>query len=340
MKNIKYNILLDTNIYESKNFELSTDSTFSYLQQNCDKGICELFSHSIIIQECKKHIEERVKSLKKLCKTVFKSLKDKEPSKFSDWIKEMEEITNTDYLRTFEEFIKNTKCTIISSKNLNVEKVLDQYFNKLPPFGSKGKKDEFPDAIVIESLRKYIDDNNEKFIVVSTDDDWKYALNGSNNITFFKDIKSAFNFMFNNVREEANKILDDWCNIDLVLDEVKTLLKDKQIYTDNFKDDFQVCDVNFDYPNICIYDYSKNSIVLGVDIDAIVEFGGKLFDETNSVYDSEIKDYTNEEYEDYYTDDRVNIEFNIILDLENQKYKIEPKFKDKNFYYNGSKLYL
>lgn len=146
--------------------------------------------------------------------------------------------------------------------------------------------------------------------------------------------------MFDKVHEEADKILDDWCNMNFVLDEVKSLLEDKQIFTDNIKDDLQVLDISFDYPNICIYDYSENKIVLGVDIDAIVEFGGELFDETNSVYDSEIKDYTNEEYEDYYTDDRVNIEFNIILDLENQKYKIEPKFKDKNFYYNGSKLYL
>lgn len=56
-------------------------------------------------------------------------------------------------------------------KNIDLQSIVNNYFEKNPPFSDK-KKSEFPDAIVLKSLELWCEENNQKCIILSKDNDF------------------------------------------------------------------------------------------------------------------------------------------------------------------------
>ncbi|QOZ74960.1 hypothetical protein XH83_05620 [Bradyrhizobium sp. CCBAU 53351] len=73
----------------------------------------------------------------------------------------------------FEKFLEDVKAREIPLQ-ADLEKLFDDYFAQTPPF-SGGKKSEFPDAVVLISLRKWRADRHQKIYVISGDPDMKAA---------------------------------------------------------------------------------------------------------------------------------------------------------------------
>jgi hypothetical protein len=70
-------------------------------------------------------------------------------------------------------FVDATGTDIIPADTAAMKEILAAYFGKKPPFSSKGKKDEFPDAISLLALETWAKQANKKVLAVSGDSDWK-----------------------------------------------------------------------------------------------------------------------------------------------------------------------
>lgn len=81
--------------------------------------------------------------------------------------------TETTCRETFDHFLKN-KQDIVFDNKIDLDLLLRLYFNSRPPFGKKeDKKHEFPDAIALQSLEIFAEENKCTIVVISKDTDWK-----------------------------------------------------------------------------------------------------------------------------------------------------------------------
>lgn len=80
------------------------------------------------------------------------------------------DVVAKDLCDQFDAFLRETKATIIDTKNLNVGDVLNKYFAGAPPFGNaETKKHEFPDAFAIQALAEFAESRDIPIFVVSKD---------------------------------------------------------------------------------------------------------------------------------------------------------------------------
>lgn len=92
-------------------------------------------------------------------------------------IKEAKDKFNN-FLSLFSVDINSLKGKLIHADNQNFDlgEVLDDYFNHRPPFENKNnKKNEFPDALIIQNISQQFK-NHDNFIVVSSDNGFRKAV--------------------------------------------------------------------------------------------------------------------------------------------------------------------
>lgn len=73
----------------------------------------------------------------------------------------------------FDEKLQQANVIIIEYQKIEIEKLLNNYFDELPPFNSKNKKNEFPDAITIQLMEEWCEANNQTIKTLSTDKDFE-----------------------------------------------------------------------------------------------------------------------------------------------------------------------
>lgn len=61
----------------------------------------------------------------------------------------------------------------IKLSEISIHEIVDNYFDKKPPFGSGDKKHEFPDALILNSLIKEKFNDDDEVFIVSEDKDWQ-----------------------------------------------------------------------------------------------------------------------------------------------------------------------
>jgi hypothetical protein len=97
----------------------------------------------------------------------------------------------------FEEYSNYAGLTILySSDYVSLQKLIETYFNKYPPF-SKKKKDEFPDAIVLLTLETWAEKENTVLLAVSKDRDWHEFCKGSQHLLCVDDLFQALTLLHN-----------------------------------------------------------------------------------------------------------------------------------------------
>lgn len=195
-----------------------------------------------------------------------------------------------------------------------LEIVFDKYFKKEKPFGSNGKSKEFPDAFVLAGLEKYAIDNSiDKIIVFSADNDMK---NYNSDILHYEDMGLYLDdFIQNRIdalhideqRRDVDKLLNFMRNAPSVfkqriLDRAKTYLDD----VDRFSRRFNYAEIEEVYNIELDLDISENNVeLLSIDDNQIeadvfpTVFGTiqvKYFDEEDSVWDPEDKEWIIKSY--------------------------------------------
>lgn len=108
-------------------------------------------------------------------------------------------------------FVKATGAHIVSSEKASGKDILQAYFDIKPPFASKGKKAEFPDAFSLFALEAWAKEKQKKILVVSDDPDWKAFAAASPDMTCMPNLADAMSALVQAVGTaeiEAKKVLD------------------------------------------------------------------------------------------------------------------------------------
>lgn len=183
-------ICFDTNIYDNTkyNFDDQFYKTFKDLKKEKFPDL-EIYINSIIYREVMAHLEEKgqennevIEGVKKddwnleLFDELQRALDDIDCLREAS-IKEAKDKFNN-FLSLFSVDINSLKGKLIHADNQNFDlgEVLDDYFNHRPPFENKNnKKNEFPDALIIQNISQRFK-NHDNFIVVSSDNGFRKAV--------------------------------------------------------------------------------------------------------------------------------------------------------------------
>jgi hypothetical protein len=158
-------IFIDTEAYVREKFDWKSKS-FTRIQELTEGRQIRVLTTSITKREVRKNISETLahaQSALKKYEVVIEQLGISTDNGGNG--------ANERLLKLFDEFMARIKAEEITLTN-NLEKLFDDYFQRVPPF-SEAKKSEFPDAAVIDALRTFAKEKRQKIYVVSNDPDLK-----------------------------------------------------------------------------------------------------------------------------------------------------------------------
>ncbi len=343
----KITVILDTNVFDSMNYSFHRGS-LKYLEEYIKQGKIELWIHNIAVSETKKHIKAKlsdfVKDLKnnRTFKNVFWADK-----KYIDILSQLEDDTVIqDGIKAFEEYLARTKARILDNSHVNIDDILKSYFDQTPPFSS-GKKSEFPDAIMISSIKKELSSVDELHIIAS-DDDWRRSFENERKVSVYESLKDFLNFYNkqNEVRVEVETYFKDDSVSDQISREVKSLLDafsfevagrfadESSLTFDQYCEEitnqitnkFEGCALYIEYidPIFSRSDSDEETegvIKVQIDSQAIIELECGYFNAEKSIWDPEEKEYIHKVID--FVKESHRIEFTTIINLKATRKKGE-----------------
>ncbi len=174
----QYNVFLDTQVFCKANYNFNGGS-LNNLKRLCDDGTAKLFTNDIVIRETERHIKEDVIELARKAKNAIKKqgkLFNALDSKEYDAIESVLMNAPENLLSQYKKYIED--AIILSNHDLSIEELFNSYFNETAPFEDREKKkSEFPDAVIIMSIKKYLKENpGISLHIVTEDNGWHNAL--------------------------------------------------------------------------------------------------------------------------------------------------------------------
>ncbi|GIM57276.1 hypothetical protein CAPN006_16690 [Capnocytophaga canimorsus] len=167
MNNKQETIFIDTSIFIEQNFiyGYKIKTIFEQAEKGEIKIILPKLIYDEILNRISIKIEEEVKTTQKL--SLLKNIYENKIGEASLIVKKFQSV--------FKETIKRAKVEIIEyPKDVAIiEEIFTNYFQIRPPFGTKSKKCEFPDAFTLKILENWAIEKEKTIKVFSNDNDIK-----------------------------------------------------------------------------------------------------------------------------------------------------------------------
>jgi hypothetical protein len=189
----------------------------------------------------------------------------------------------------FEDFLLEVSAEEVPlSANLN--NVFGDYFTQKPPFSAK-KKSEFPDAIVVASLRDFSSKRGAKIYVVSGDGDLKECCGERGSLIHAESLGDVIS-RATVTQKLHDTLLQFLANSDYLKDNLASKLKYKDVYVrglSRFSDHLEVSgsvtdarDVSVQHLNVLSEDADQTFVCViefetHLCIDLEIEVGGRMF---------------------------------------------------------------
>lgn len=321
-------VFIDSNIFMSWNYSIHKEGYLNILKTSVKKNEIKLYTSDIVIREVEKHIRKdalgSIKILLDAKKAVQKNISPsllKETSLFNIFEiekgymeKEVEGI-----LEKYRKKLKETNITILNNEGVDIESVMEDYFQVRLPFKNKeSKKHEFPDAFMVSKLKKEFNKENP-ISIISNDDGFRKTLENNEGFTCFDSINKFLNKLNqeNKNYDEIVAKINDKKFRKQILEKITREINLSQIEVDGLDSDrkgYDYEDVYIetksidDYEFISINEMRENFVDLTVLCKGEVSIIGSYYDYDNSIWDYEGKRY-------------------IYLDIRENYEKHEPKFK-------------
>lgn len=163
-------ILIDTEVFVREKFDWNSNS-FTRLKELVKAGHLRVLTTSItkneVIRKQREALDNAAKSVKKH-EVILGQLG---ASTAPEILNAPSAAAELELL--FQKFLTDIKAREVPL-HANLDSLFEGYFAQTPPF-SGGKKSEFPDAIVLSSLRNWCSESGKKIYAVSGDPDFKIA---------------------------------------------------------------------------------------------------------------------------------------------------------------------
>lgn len=288
------NVFIDTQYYVKSGLHFE-GAAFKAFIDLCERGELNLIITSVVEREVKSKIEESIKDALQAVQTIQRKariLKSVEDGPLQNFFMPVEIDGVYESARNaFNEFLDACNTNFAPVSVIDIEKILNDYFEKKAPFGDGKKKSEFPDAISLGAIEKYI--GEEEVYVVSDDDDLKNYC--KDNVGFhcvetldkLLDIYNAReNFLSNAISSYIESIKEN------IGEEIKELLEhadawNESVWEDSELESFKV--VSMSELDFSIVSIDENSCIVTFDISADFEVTVSGPDFTNGYWDGEDK---------------------------------------------------
>jgi len=285
------NIFIDTSIFKGIKF-LWNHKYLKIITKLANSNEIQLFLTTITKREIIKKITEDVNSsisqMKKLRKeaTILSSLKE-----YDKIFKRIDkEKLKKKLIDKFDKFCKESKCQIISTNNVQIDEVFSKYFDEQPPFKRSGKKFEFPDAFVLESLSNWCKKNNDQMYIISNDNDMKDFCKENEYLYFINNIPKFLNIFLSHIKYSIRIIQMFEDNIDKIHEKLKSEFEWLGFYLEDREGDVlsaELKDAEFDDINLI----DLNNASAFFELDTLIKFEAEIYydDYDTAIYDSEDK---------------------------------------------------
>lgn len=305
-------VTIDTNIFDSAKYDLSEKSTLSLLIDFVKRGKIKVVLSHIVIEEAKCHLAEQTKKVLSISRNIR-----------SDILKESTEylvkylgldrllvIDNKDEIvkksiELFDDYIKSINAEILGSELINLDLIINDYFQIKPPFQSGEKKrKEFPDAFIACQIRERFGEE-EQVAIISNDSGFKLACKTAPNHFFFESLGQLFDtinkdeIIYNDTVDsiENLKLYICFCISEYIKDNESIDVRGRSIDKDGVEsgynyDEFYIKSIkNTSFRVWSVDEMSEQSsiVTLFCDSEIVVDCFYKDYD--NAPWDSSIKDY-------------------------------------------------
>lgn len=295
---------------------------FAALKKHIESNKLTILTHEIAVKEMENHIREEVaKQIEKLI--AVKNTKElvllKSIPKYENFFLDVqqEEIID-DSIKALKSKLKEVGFSTLKTGNISVKDLLHDYFFSNPPFGVKGKKAEFPDAIMLQSLIKAIG-KEQKIHIVAKDGDWNNVRKTHKNIVIHKNIAMLLDYINkdNKASSAIKSFLTQASTSKYINVEIKDIVESIDYEVDGLTYDRKGISEGYSYEDVELLRVDDVSYVIDTidditcsddmeygEIEAIVTIVGSAhvtlncsyFDEGNSVWDSEEHEYIYKQY--------------------------------------------
>jgi predicted nucleic acid-binding protein len=154
-------VFVDTNVFIQYNFNFSEQSSLGILGDYAEDGVLHLVLTDITEREVRRNLRQRVDDSRQAVNAfrddagVLKNLHDPRFGMLVGPKPNYDEI-NQQLLAQWTTYLQRTAVTVVPVDGSRTTEVFERYFGGLPPFGGKGKKDEFPDAFALLTLEEWL----------------------------------------------------------------------------------------------------------------------------------------------------------------------------------------
>ena len=175
MFNYPINVTIDTNIFESCKYDLSNNSTLRVLTNHVNDGKVKIFLSDIVLREAKAHIKKQSAALYSLIRKNRSEILKVADENLIDFtgLKEYISIPDKEKIKEkacarFDEYIKSLNPYIFDNSLIDVDGIIDDYFEFNAPFEhSEKKRKEFPDAFIANQIREEFPQKDA--VIISSD---------------------------------------------------------------------------------------------------------------------------------------------------------------------------
>lgn len=340
-------VTIDTNILDAAKYDLSDGSTLQLLKKYVDDGIIKVVLSNIVVRESKKHLAKQVKKVCGIARKLRTEVLQESTEHLINHVgfsRLLEIPKDKDALiqkseELFDNFLSDINAEILGIDLINLESIIDDYFEINPPFedGEKKRK-EFPDAFIANQIRKRFGEA-EDVAIVSNDNGFKKACKEAPNHFFF----CSLGALFDTINKEKEEAYAETINIikELQFRIASTLIEyiksNENIEVRGLSYDKDGIETGFDYDESYLHNvsniafkvhsvdemtdkYSKVTLLCTADISADCYFE----DYANAPWDSETKEYVFVKTIKMREEHTARFGCRIKIDRETKSYKIFP----------------
>jgi hypothetical protein len=180
-------VFLDTQVFIEGNFSY-TSPRFASLSQLAASGVVELIMTDLTIREIEANLRSAVSKAvgQRAAEPVLRNSTTREVVAL---FKKLDAgAIQEELLAQLKEYLNVSNAQIVEVKPSLLPAVLDRYFERRPPFGPGKDKAEFPDALTIEALKQWCNENTCELAIVSRDGAVKEACRGAEALHHFDDL--------------------------------------------------------------------------------------------------------------------------------------------------------
>lgn len=306
-------VTIDTNVFDAAKYDFSENSTLHLLENYVKSGKVKVVLSNIVIREAKTHIAKQAKKVYGIARKLRAEVLKESTEYLINCIglnRLLELAGDKKALadkscELFDRFINDIDAEILGTDLIDLDSIIDDYFEIRPPFeAGEKKRKEFPDAFIAYQIRKRFGEN-EIVAIISNDDGFKKACQQTTNHMFFNSLGELYDTI--NKEETAYKKTIS------IINELQCHINSKVLEHIRFNENIDVrglsCDKHgivsgFDYDEFYLHSISDvsfkiHSVDKASDKTSIVTllFKGNISvdcyyeDYDNAPWDSETKDY-------------------------------------------------